>query len=119
MNGDMVDEVPTVAAHRHEDGVVVVAITGAADSRAMPALQEALTDAIAPGLRRLVVDLSRTTLADSVLLGTLVGAAKRTHAVGGRLLVSGASRDVRRVFEITGLDRVLQLEDNGGHEGRG
>jgi anti-anti-sigma factor len=99
---------PTVTARTFDDGSAVVALAGVVDERAIDALDDAFALTIAPGTR-LVVDLSRATRVDSIALGALAYAAKRVAAVGGRTSFRGANGDVRRAFELTGLDRVLAL----------
>ncbi|MFG2041102.1 STAS domain-containing protein [Dactylosporangium sp. NPDC048998] len=61
-----------------------------------------------PGL---VVDLSAVTFMDSVTLGVLIGAYNRARETGGGLAVVCTDERVRRVFRITGLDKVFALFD--------
>jgi anti-sigma B factor antagonist len=58
-----------------------------------------------------IVDLSRVTFIDSTGLGVLVGALKRVREKGALSLVC-PQRQVRRVFEITGLTKVFPMFDN-------
>ena len=92
-------------------GMLVLAVHGEADLHSAPELRDALGAAIEDGSQELVLDLSKTTFVDSMTLGVLLGAMKRIRARGGhlRLVVPGA--DVRRIFEITLLDRVFPLHD--------
>src|SRR5262245_55730628 len=90
-------------------GATVLSIHGEADLHSAPDLRDAIATAIEDGAQELVLDLSDTTFVDSMTLGVLLGAMKRVRARGGnlRLVVPGA--DVRRIFEITLLDRVFPL----------
>lgn len=92
-------------------GMSVLAIRGEADLHSAPDLRDAIAAAIEEGAHELVLDLSETTFVDSMTLGVLLGAMKRLRARGGhlRLVVPGA--DVRRIFEITLLDRVFPLHE--------
>jgi anti-anti-sigma factor len=45
----------------------------------------------------------------STALGVLVAAAKRQRATGGEVVVRSPQPRIRRVFELTGLDRVFDL----------
>jgi anti-sigma B factor antagonist len=92
-------------------GTTVLAIRGEADLHSAPDLRDAIGAAIEDGAQELVLDLSETTFVDSMTLGVLLGAMKRIRARGGhlRLVVPGA--DVRRIFEITLLDRVFPLHE--------
>jgi anti-anti-sigma factor len=64
---------------------------------------------IAGGATHLVFDLSETTFIDSSALHVLLDARKRVRAEGGEVVVVCPSPQVRRVFEVTGVDGVLRL----------
>jgi anti-sigma B factor antagonist len=55
-----------------------------------------------------IVDMTRTQTCDTAGLHVLVRAHRRALAQGGELLLVMPSRDVRRLFAITGLDRVVR-----------
>jgi anti-anti-sigma factor len=54
-----------------------------------------------------VVDLTGTWFCDTSGIHALVGAHKRALAEGGQVLLVITSAGVLRIFEITGLDRVI------------
>jgi anti-sigma B factor antagonist len=94
-----------------EAGTVVLGVHGDADLHTAPELRERISRAIDDGAQALVLDLSETTFLDSMSLGVLLGAMKRMRGRGEvRLVVSRP--DVRRIFEITLLDRVFHLEES-------
>jgi anti-sigma B factor antagonist len=71
-------------------------------------LRAVLLEAAARGDATFVVDMTATQFCDSAGLGVLVRAHKRALADGGELrLVIPASAMVRRVFALTGIDRVI------------
>jgi anti-sigma B factor antagonist len=92
-------------------GVTVVSVRGEADLHSAPELRDALATLIEDGSDELVLDLSETTFVDSMTLGVLLGAMKRVRSRGGHLRLVVAGADVRRIFEITLLDRVFPLHD--------
>ena len=57
----------------------------------------------------IVVDLSTTTFVDSRTLGALLESMKRLRPHGGQLHVVVGKREVRRIFEITLLDRAFPV----------
>lgn len=64
---------------------------------------------------RVVVDLSGVTVVDSAALGRLLTLHHRCRQTGGRLTVRGLRPEVREVFRLTKLDRLLEVEgDNQG-----
>jgi len=99
-----------VATASSEDAFVL-AVTGQADLHTAPELREAIGAAIDDGQRRLAIDLTEATFVDSMTLGVLLGALRRLTAVDGRLAIICPDPHLRRVFEITSLDRVLDLVD--------
>ena len=71
-------------------------------------LRAVLLEAAARGHATFVTDMTRTQFCDSAGLGVLVRAHKRALAEGGELrLVIPTSAMVRRVFALTGIDRVI------------
>ena len=57
----------------------------------------------------MIVDLSATTFIDSTTLGVLVGGVKRLRANDGHLSLVCSDRNITKIFEITGLDRVFAI----------
>jgi anti-sigma B factor antagonist len=91
--------------------VPVIAVHGQADLHTAPALRDALSEAIDDGAPGLIVDLSDATFVDSMTLGVLLGAVKRLRPSGGALAIVCRSPHIRRIFEITLLDRVFDLHE--------
>ena len=61
------------------------------------------------GATRVVVDLAKVTFIDSTALGVVVGGVKGVRAHGGSLDMVCDDENIRRIFEITGLDRILGM----------
>jgi anti-sigma B factor antagonist len=91
------------------DGVVVVVVHGEADLHVAPELRDRFTAVIDDGAKRVLVDLSDTDFIDSMGLGVLLGSTKRLRADGGQLELIVTKPDIRRIFEITMLDRILAI----------
>ncbi|MDP9386889.1 MAG: STAS domain-containing protein [Actinomycetota bacterium] len=87
-----------------------MAVDGELDACTAPILAERLADLIdAQGNLNVVLDLSATTFIDSSGLTALVTAHKALRSRGGRFAVAAPTAPVRRLLEITGLDRVLTV----------
>ena len=93
------------------DRRVVVTLRGDVDVYSSAQLREALTDLIDDGPGAIVLDLSGLDFLDSTGLGVLVGAQKRLVQRGGELILRAPRPGARKVFEITGLDKVFTVED--------
>jgi anti-sigma B factor antagonist len=92
-----------------DDRTQLVVVGGDVDLHTAPQLRDRIDDVIASGRTRLLLDLSEASFVDSTTLGALVGAVKRLRAVDGRLALACGDLTILRVFEITGLDRVIAV----------
>jgi anti-sigma B factor antagonist len=88
-------------------GVPVVAAPEEIDITNAQGLREALHQAAGDGSGTVVVDLTRTRFCDSAAIHALVDAYKRAQAAGGQVLLAFSGTAVPRIFEITGVDRVI------------
>jgi anti-sigma B factor antagonist len=95
---------------RLRPGAVVLAVIGDVDLHSADALAERLDAAIADGAGALVVDLSGATFLDSQGLGVLVRGARRLDPAEGRFRLVVPSAQIRRVFEVSSLDRIFPLD---------
>jgi anti-sigma B factor antagonist len=93
------------------DDLAVVVVGGEADLYTAPQLKKALGAALDGGARYVLVDLSSTTFIDSTTLGVLMGAVRRVRPEGGELAIACDDANIRRIFEITLLDRVFRIFD--------
>jgi anti-sigma B factor antagonist len=91
--------------------VRILEVHGDADLHSAPELRERIRGAIDAGANTVVVDLSTTTIIDSTSLGVLLGGMKRLREQNGQIRLVVPRPEVRRVFEITMLDRVFPLHD--------
>jgi anti-sigma B factor antagonist len=87
----------------------VISLAGEVDLYTAPEVKRELVGAIEEGATEVVVDLSAVTFIDSTTLGVLVGGVKRLRPSDGRLSVVCSDRNIAKVFEITGLDKVFQI----------
>jgi anti-sigma B factor antagonist len=92
-------------------GTMVFDVLGDADLRSASELRERLRTAIDGGATVLVLDMSETTLVDSTALGVLLGAMKRLREHDGQIRLVVPRAEIRRVFEITMLDKIFPLFD--------
>jgi anti-sigma B factor antagonist len=99
----------SVSAEQLGEGAYVISLTGEVDLYTAPEFKQQLLDVIAQGARQVVVDLTDTTFIDSTTLGVLVGGVKRLRTHDGQLSLVCSDRNITKIFEITGLDRVFAI----------
>jgi anti-sigma B factor antagonist len=96
------------------DGVFSVSVAGEVDLATAPELKEVLGEVVNSGARGVLVDLSNATFIDSTTLGVLMGAVKRLRPARGELVIACHDPNIRKIFEITLLDRVFKIFDTPG-----
>jgi anti-sigma B factor antagonist len=87
----------------------VISLAGEVDLYTAPEFKQQLLEVIGEGAKEVVVDLTETTFIDSTTLGVLVGGVKRLRANDGQLTLVSTDRNITKIFEITGLDRVFTI----------
>ena len=91
------------------DGRYIISLAGEVDLYTAPEFKQKLLDVIGQGAKQVVVDFSDTTFIDSTTLGVLVGGVKRLRTNDGQLSLVCSDRNITKIFEITGLDRVFAI----------
>jgi anti-sigma B factor antagonist len=90
-------------------GWTVLRTEGQLDVATAPDFRQDLLEAQYGGSTRVVVDLDGVEFLDSLGLGVLVGALKRARSHDGEFVVACSRDRLLRLFEVTGLDRVLRI----------
>ena len=98
-------------------GVSSVSVGGEVDLSTAPELKEVLNGVIDGGARFVLVDLSTATFIDSTTLGVLMGAVKRVRPDGGEIAIACSDPNIRKIFEITLLDRIFAIFPTAGEGG--
>ena len=92
----------------HGPGVAVVRLRGRLDLLSAQDVKTRLTDSVADGQARLVIDLSDVPFIDSSGLGALISGLKAARQAGGELRIARPGDQPRIVLQLTTLDRVLR-----------
>jgi N-acetylglucosaminyldiphosphoundecaprenol N-acetyl-beta-D-mannosaminyltransferase len=90
----------------HDDQTILISLCGNASERHVPkaiaCFQEALT-----GNQNITIDLSNTRLIDARFLGLLLMLRKELRNRGARLVFTGVSGAIRRIFRLSELRFLL------------
>jgi anti-anti-sigma factor len=97
-----------VVVAAHGPRVAVAHLEGRLDLMSARDLRARLTEAVAAGQDRLVVDLADVPFIDSSGLGALISVLKAARQAGGDLRIARPDEQPLTVLKLTTLDRVLK-----------
>ena len=89
---------------------VVLGVHGDVDLHVVGKLSDRLAEVIEQNPAVVVLDLSGATFLDSTAIAVLLRAMKRLRASGGGFRIVVPRSQIRRIFEMTLLDRVFELD---------
>jgi anti-anti-sigma factor len=92
-------------------GSYLVKAQGSIDMKTAPELELACERLLVRGEERLLFDFTNVEYINSQGLGVLLALQKSLSAKGGGVTVAGLSERVRKVFETTGIHKVMNLYD--------
>jgi len=88
-----------------------ISLSGEVDLYTAPEFKQQLLELVGQGAKDVIVDFTNTTFIDSTTLGVLVGGVKRLRTNDGQLSLVCSDRNITKIFEITGLDRVFTIHE--------
>jgi anti-sigma B factor antagonist len=97
-----------LAAETVDGGMFVLTVDGEIDLYTAPELERELLPGVENGATGVLIDLTDCRFIDSTALGVLLRARGRLNGARGIALVA-ADPHVRKVFEVTGLDRIFAI----------
>jgi anti-sigma B factor antagonist len=87
----------------------LVVLAGELDTSTVGQLYEELAELTREGVRHIAINLAELEFMDSTGLSAIIAAHKRAEAQGGELILFSPSHDMRRLFEVTGIDTYLNI----------
>ncbi|MEE9296404.1 MAG: STAS domain-containing protein [Phycisphaerae bacterium] len=98
-----------IEAVTHEDGGIVVRLTGEIDLHQSPQFHQQLVALCDEQPQRLILDLSAVRYIDSSGVGSMVEIFRRLKKEGRLMILVSPSERVRGVLEITRLDEFFTI----------
>ncbi|WP_227935098.1 anti-sigma F factor antagonist [Alkalihalobacillus deserti] len=93
--------------------VLLVRLEGELDHHTADELRTQVEQKLADGqVKHIVLNLELLSFMDSSGLGVILGRYKQVKANGGEMVVCAISSSVKRLFEMSGLFKIIRLEDN-------
>lgn len=63
-------------------------------------------------IKHILLNLGQLQFMDSSGLGVILGRYKQISSKGGEMVVCSISPDVKRLFEMSGLFKIIRMEEN-------
>ena len=87
--------------------ISVLSVKGDVDSSNFQELIEQASQVLKQNYLHLIVDLSQVDYVSSAGLVAFQNIAGHAAGMGGRVVFSGATKQVAKVFDLTGFDKIL------------
>jgi anti-anti-sigma factor len=97
----------TVTVQRNS--VCILQVNGRIDTLTSRAFGQQLTDLIAGGANRLVIDLSQVAYISSAGFRSFLVAARAIESARGQLALAGVSGEIKRLFDIAALSEFFPM----------
>ena len=94
---------------KETESKLAIKVNGEIDAYTAPQLREKLFPLSEKEGVKMVVDLSEVNYMDSTGLGVFVGVFKNVRAHDGEFKIVGVSERLQRLFEITGLADIIDI----------
>ncbi|BBN98985.1 MULTISPECIES: anti-sigma F factor antagonist [Sporolactobacillus] len=92
-------------------GVLCIRLEGELDHHTADELREKVNRVMDEQMvQHILLNLGNLTFMDSSGLGVILGRYKRISGLGGEMVVCSISPAVRRLFELSGMFKILRLE---------
>ena len=93
-----------------KDKLLTVEITEEIDHHIVEKIRRKVDDEITRYMpRKTIFDFSRVTFMDSAGIGMIIGRYKMMKLIGGSLEIVNISQTVRRILEMSGIDRIIPM----------
>jgi anti-sigma B factor antagonist len=96
---------------RHENGHTIIEVGGEIDVYTAPKLRDRISELVADGNYKLVIDMENVDFLDSTGLGVLVGGLKKLRAHDGSMQLICTQERLLKIFRITQLAKVFAIYD--------
>ncbi len=92
---------------------LVVKLSGDLDHHSAGKLREKIDRELErTGAVNVAFDFGRVSFMDSSGIGLIMGRYKVVHALGGKIVIYGLSENVRRIIEMSGIDKLVTTAKN-------
>jgi len=95
------------------DQVLCIRLVGELDHHSADTLRTQVADTLDNHLiKHILLNLGELEFMDSSGLGVILGRYKEITSIGGQVVVCSISPPVKRLFDMSGMFKIIRLEDN-------
>lgn len=95
---------------------LVVALAGELDHHTSKELKSLVEEIIKnQNIENVIFDFSKLDFMDSSGIGVIVGRYKLINSLGGKVAITGAKNNVRRILLMSGIDKIIESFDTNEH----
>jgi stage II sporulation protein AA (anti-sigma F factor antagonist) len=106
-------EVSLQIEFEHGRKALIVRLKGELDHHTAEAVKARMEEAIERGgFQNIVLSLKELDFMDSSGIGVILGRYRQINSKGGKLIVCDVNPSVQRLFQLSGLFKILSIEDN-------
>ncbi|WP_240377438.1 STAS domain-containing protein [Bacillus piscicola] len=99
-------------------GRKVLYVGGEIDAHTAPQLKDEIIPLTEEQETKVIVDLTNVNYIDSTGLGVFIGALKSAKNHNSKLELTGLNDRIKRLFSITGLDEVMNIDEDKREEAK-
>jgi stage II sporulation protein AA (anti-sigma F factor antagonist) len=96
-----------------KEQVLIIRLVGELDHHTAEKLRHQVEEKIeSNGIRHILLNLEDLSFMDSSGLGVILGRYKQITQLGGKMIVCAISPSIYRLFELSGMFKILQVVDS-------
>ncbi|WP_085991978.1 anti-sigma F factor antagonist [Oceanobacillus senegalensis] len=96
-----------------KEDVLIVRLSGELDHHEAESLRDKWKDMMYTNpIKHVILNLENIDFMDSSGLGVILGRYKEVLQLGGEMVVCSISPSIKRLFEMSGLFKIVRLESN-------
>jgi stage II sporulation protein AA (anti-sigma F factor antagonist) len=96
-----------------KEQVLIIRLVGELDHHTAEKLRYQVEEKIeSNGIRHILLNLEDLSFMDSSGLGVILGRYKQITQLGGKMIVCAISPSIYRLFELSGMFKILQIVDS-------
>jgi stage II sporulation protein AA (anti-sigma F factor antagonist) len=96
-----------------KEDVLVVRLSGELDHHEAERLRNEWKEMMVKnGVKHVLLNLEAVSFMDSSGLGVILGRYKEVLQLGGEMVVCSISPPIKRLFEMSGMFKIIRLEEN-------